>query len=294
MRPLPLGASELANDAPFARLTESRLPCSSDGRAAMDERAKLLLLGDVAGAVFGTEDFSLFLYSLVRMQAPVAIVELGTGLGASAFWMALAAKQNGVGHVWTVDDLNQFERYDGLLGKTIAHLRGIGFGPLEATTPGQYFDEVSNLLGLRSQISFVKEKIELEERLHFDRYPFANERIDLLFSDFKHGPDDVLSILGHFLPRMSAASSIFIDSAPTAWPSYLLLEQVVSHLNGGHIPAALQDRTAIDLGPVMRNRRIVLVHVTEKDRKRAQNSTAWLKIEPIDVVPQPRASMRGV
>jgi hypothetical protein len=33
------------------------------------------------------------------MDEHATIVELGTGLGASAFWMALAAKRNGVGHV---------------------------------------------------------------------------------------------------------------------------------------------------------------------------------------------------
>jgi hypothetical protein len=260
----------------------------------MDERARLLLLSDVAGAVFGTEDFSLFLYSLVRMHAPATIVELGTGLGASAFWMALAAKNNGEGHVWTVDDLHQFERYSGLLGKTVAHLNAVGFGSIHATTPDQYFREISSLLDLDKHLTFVSHRIDLNEGGHFDRYPFADTKIDLLFSDFKHGPDDVLAILGHFLPRMSPASSILIDSAPTAWPSYLLLEQLIAHLNRGNVPAALQDRCAIDLGPVIRNRRILLVHLTERNRQRAQNSTAWLKIEPIDLVPQPRTSMRSV
>jgi PAS domain S-box-containing protein len=61
---------------------------------ASDERARLLLLTDAVGTAFGTEDFSLFLYSLVRMHTPETVVELGTGLGISAFWMALAAKRN--------------------------------------------------------------------------------------------------------------------------------------------------------------------------------------------------------
>ncbi len=45
----------------------------------MDERAMLLLLTDAVETGFGTEDFSLFLYSLVRMHAPETVVELGTG-----------------------------------------------------------------------------------------------------------------------------------------------------------------------------------------------------------------------
>ena len=40
----------------------------------------------------------------------------------------------------------------------------------------------------------------------------ATRPIDLLFSDFRHGPSDVLAVLDHFLPRMAPRSSIFIDS----------------------------------------------------------------------------------
>jgi hypothetical protein len=258
----------------------------------MDERAKLLLLTDVAGTVFGTEDFCLFLYSLVRMHAPRTIVELGTGLGASAFWMALAAKRNGGGRVWTVDDLELFTSYGTLLDKITEHLRDPSFSSLKVSTPEEYFEEIAGLLDLHSYITFVREKINLDEDGHFDHYPFSNEPIDLLFSDFQHGPDDILSILGHFLPRMSAASSILIDSAPTAWTSYLLLELLVTELNKGQIPDALQKRCPVDLSALMRNRRIVLVHLTEW-KARDQNSTAWLKIEPIDLLPQPRTQMRG-
>jgi hypothetical protein len=257
----------------------------------MDERARLLLLSDVAGTRFGTEDFCLFLYSLIRMHAPKTIVELGTGLGTSAFWMALAAKRNGVGHVWTVDDLVLFKIYDTLLDKVINDLRRVQFASLETSTPQQYFQDVSRLLDLDKYLTFIHEKIDLDEERHFDRYPFGDKVIDLLFSDFRHGPMAILAILGHFLPRMSPTSSIFIDSAPTVWPSYLLLEQLIAQLNRGLVPKLLQDRSPIDLSQVMKNRRIVLVHLTEC-KERDQNSTAWLKIEPIDLLPQPLTSMR--
>jgi hypothetical protein len=258
----------------------------------MEDRARLLLLSDVAGTVFGTEDFCLFLYSLVRMHVPKTIVELGTGLGASAFWMALAAKRNGIGHVWTVDDLDLFNNYKTLLDKITSKLRDAQFASLEASTAQQYFQEVSKLLGLDPYLTFVHEKIDLDEDGHFNRYPFSNTMIDLLFSDFMHGPTDILTILGHFLPRMSPASSILIDSAPTAWPSYLLLEQLVAQLNRGQVPRALQERSRADLREVIRNIRIVLVHLTEC-KERDQNGTAWLKIEPIDLLPHPRTHMRG-
>lgn len=259
----------------------------------MDERARLLLLSDVVGKIFGTEDFCIFLYSLVRMQAPAVMVELGTGLGASAFWMALAAKRNGSGHVFTVDGLDLFKDIETLLSDVARHLAIAGFGPVGASTPEQYFREISAQLELDPFISFVHNTMDLSDPRHFDSYPFANEPIDLVFSDFRHGPSDILEILGCFLPRMSPASSILIDSAPTLWSSYLLLERLIPLLNEGRIPAALQERSTADLDQVMKNRRIVLVHLPER-KERDQNSTAWLKIEPVDLFPQPRTAMRGV
>ncbi len=258
--------------------------------AARDARADLLLFSDVAGMVFGTEDFCLFLYSLVRMHAPKTIVELGTGLGVSAFWMALAAKRNGVGRVFTVDNLELFKQQEPVLEHLLGSLRRVGFPAFEADTPERYFAEVSRVLDLGAHLTFLYRSMDLADLQHFDGYPFAGAPIDLLFSDFRHGPADVLSLLGHFLPRMAPASSILIDSAPTSWPSYLLLEQLVAQLNAGHVPAALQEQSRVDLGPVMKNRRVVLVHLTEW-KPRDQNSTAWLKIEPIDLFPQPRTAM---
>ena len=257
-----------------------------------DQRAKLLLLTDVAGPTFGTEDLCLFLYSLVRMQRPKIIVELGTGLGVSAFWMALAARQNGWGHVWTIDSLKSFRENETLLNDTISKLQETSFGSLNPSTPQEYYHSIATILGVDGYLTFIDTAIDLDEPHHFDRYPFADEPVDLLFSDFLHGPRAILSILGHFLPLMSSASSIFIDSASTLWPSYLLLEQLVAQINQGKIPDVLQEHSPIDLSPVLKDRRIILVHLTE-GKARSQNSTSWLKLESVDLLPQPRTRMRG-
>jgi Methyltransferase domain len=261
-----------------------------DAAAPTDDRASLLQLTDFVGTAFGTEDFCVFLYSLVRLQAPRTIVELGTGVGASAFWLSLGVKRNGAGHVWTVDDLTLFERHEMLLAQITSN---DWFAGATISNGREYFDEVVRKLGLGDWVTFVERKVQLDELGHFDSYPFSNEPIDLLFSDFEHGPKAILNLLGHFLPRMALASSIFIDSAPTAWHSFLLLEQLVSQLNRGHIPMALQDCCTVDLEPVLKNRQIKLVHLTEW-KQRDQNSTAWLKLEPVDLVPQPRSYMRGM
>lgn len=259
----------------------------------LDERARLLLLTDAVGTAFGTEDFSLFLYSMVRMHAPETVVDLGTGLGLSAFWMALAAKRNQIGHVWTVDDFELFERQKSLVEQIIARLEKSDIIALQDPTAEEYYTRISSLFALDPYLTFVKSKIDLNEVGHFTHYPFAGKPIDLLFSDFKHGGVSILELLGHFLPCMAASSSIFIHSAPTSWPSYLLLEQLSSQLNAGKIPKLLQDLCSVDLSEIVRRRRLVLVHLTER-KDRSQNSAAWLKIEPVDLLPHPRSRMHGM
>jgi hypothetical protein len=226
------------------------------------------------------------------MHAPKTIVELGTGWGTSALWMALAAKRNGLGHVWTVDDFSVAEDYGRLLGRNRSRLRGTLWDSLSASSGEEYLLAIRRLLALEGQLTFVRRRMDLDDPRHFESYPFEDP-VDLLFSDFKHGALAILQILGQFLPRMAKASSIFIDGASTSWPSYLLLEQLVRQLNDRTVPAMLASKTAYDLSAVMKDRRIVLVHLTES-KQRAQNSTAWLKIEPIDLEPHPRTSIRGL
>jgi hypothetical protein len=258
----------------------------------LDDRARLLLLTDAIESGFGTEHFSLFLYSIVCMHAPEIVVELGTGLGVSAFWMALAAKRNKLGHVWTVDDFELFDRKE-VVEESIARLRKSELIALENPTAEEYYSRISHLLDLDTYLTFVRSKIDLNEVGHFTQYPFAGRPIDLLFSDFRHGGVSILELLGHFLPCMAPSSSIFIHSASTFWSSYLLLEQLSAQLNAGKVPKLLQDLCSLDLSEFVRQRRIVLVHLTER-KDRNQNSAAWLKIEPVDVLPHPRSKMRGM
>lgn len=264
------------------------------GQAAQpfDDRAELLRLTDVIGPAFGTEKRGLWLYSIVRMHEPATIVELGTGLGTSAFWMALAAKHNDRGHVWTVDDLSLTEGYPRILAQHRARLAGTAWAGLPKPTALDCLTEIRRVLGLAGRLSFITRRIDLTDIRHFDGYEFGRP-IDLLFSDFSHGPEAILALLGQFLPKMAPASSVFIDGASTSWPSYLLLERLVGQLNDGTVPAILAGRSPGDLSAALRGRRIVLVHLTEPG-KQLQNSMAWLKIEPVDLQPHPATLVRGM
>ncbi|GAA4027174.1 hypothetical protein [Actimicrobium antarcticum] len=91
--------------------------------------------------------------------------------------------------------------------------------------------------------------------------------IDLLFSDFMHGPNDILQILGTCLSGMAAPSSIFSYSASTSFPSYALLELLVPQLNQGRLPRMLlefvpQEKRAATEAFVAVSR-FDLIHMTE-------------------------------
>ena len=52
--------------------------------------------------VYGKEKFCYLVYSLVKMQQPETILELGTGLGTTALMIAQALKENNKGKIYTV------------------------------------------------------------------------------------------------------------------------------------------------------------------------------------------------
>ena len=221
------------------------------------------------------------------------IVELGTGLAVSSISMAVAAKLNGLGHLWTVDNFEYFRTDNARVNEVCSQLRAAGILTLDSPSAEAYYTALTERFGVDSYVTFLKSTMKLTEMGHFNDYPFVDVSIDLLFSDFMHDPSSILALLGHFLPKMSPSSSIFIDSAPTMWPSYLLLENLTLQWNSGRVPQILQDLCEADLDAMARRKRLVLVNLTER-RCRAQNSTAWLKVEPVDLLPYPETQMRHI
>lgn len=245
--------------------------------SAADVFGQLKAFTDRIGLVYGTEDWPLFLYGLVKMQAPLHVVELGTGLGATALWVAQAMKEIGAGRIWTIDS---GQDWPGILDHSpelfTAEQRALDFAGYMADLIGRF--------GLENHLEFIGREMP--------PYPAMGQQLDLLFSDFRHGPNDILAILGHFLPQMAASSSVFIDSASTSFPSYALLELLVAQLNAGKVPLMLLTVTPAEqqeaLRKQVRSSRYTLMHLVER-KARVQNSTAWLKIEPVDLRPYPTA-----
>jgi predicted O-methyltransferase YrrM len=226
---------------------------------------------DSIGPIYGTEDFSIFLYSLIKMRKPKTVVELGTGLGSIALWAGLALEENASGIFYTVDN-----------GAEWNHLKQAR-PQMGSMFREQYLEYVNNLIDkfeLTEYIKFIHRDISVRE---------LPDRLDIVFSDFSHGPIDILSLLSELLPKMSNTSIIMFDSASTYYSSYHTLEAIVDMFNAGKVPASMKNKELIQ--QLVSASRFKVQHVVEA-KDRAQNSTACLYIEPVDIFPYPISNMR--
>jgi hypothetical protein len=253
------------------------------------------------GPVYGSDTIALLFYALIRRERPRNIVELGTGLGVSAFWMAQAVKENGAGRVTTIDDGSHWGEA-AKLRAALEPLQGVvPFDRLDlgGTDYAAYVDGAIKLLGLDGHLTFIKSHLELGPDARFtpDQWPFLAEPLDFVFLDIFRTPEHILDTLFHVLPVSAPCLSFFVDSASTSMVSYLFLETLVEQLNRGKVPWRFLEHASPErrrlLTDLIAGRRFTLVHLVERLR-RAQNSTAWLKIEPVDHRPHPSTQMRWV
>jgi hypothetical protein len=259
----------------------------------------LIEISNRLGFIYGSEDISMLLYTMVRREQPLNVVELGTGLGVSALWMAQALKENGQGRITTFDDGSHWQDAQEVRRATRLLAKAAPFADLDAENidyPG-FIDRLTERMGLQDHLTFIPEHIDLakEADIAARRYEFMERPVDLVFADIQRGPDDMLDVFSFFLPRTAESASIFIDSASTSLTGFLFLEKLVGQLNNGKVPrhfmankSPQERRRVLDLIAL---RRFTLVHLVEK-KPRDQNSTAWIKIEPVDYVPHPMTLMK--
>ena len=258
---------------------------------------RLVELRNRIGYVYGSENISMLLYALIRRERPVNIVELGSGLGVSTFWMAQAVKENGSGKIWTLDDGSHWVEQH--LDKTLDELYAVEpFDRLagQAQDFAGFFNGMIDVLGYRQEVSFLNMRVDLKREEDFTpaRYPFLAQPIDLVFMDIDRKPEGILDQLYFLLPHIGPSASFFIDSASTSLTSYLFLEKLVEQMNSSKIPRHFllgksPERRQALMDAVM-TRRFSLMHLVER-MNRPQNSTAWLKVEPNDYMPHPKTAM---
>jgi predicted O-methyltransferase YrrM len=241
-----------------------------------DKLSEIKKLTDEIGQIYGTEDFAIYLYSLVKMSKATNVVELGTGLGSTALWIALALEENQNGILHTIDDGSEWNHLKQARNRFEFYFRD------------RYSDYINNLIEhfqFSNQIRFYNETIQSLDL----------NNIDVLFSDFQHSPYAVMKCLADYLHKMSDNSYIFIDSASTYYPSFHTLNSIIECLNQGKIPKTLIEmidpKNIHAFHTKIMTSKFELTHVIE-NKDRNQNSTAQIKILPIDIIPQPRANIR--
>jgi predicted O-methyltransferase YrrM len=230
---------------------------------------------DRIGTVYGTEDLSVYLYSIMKMMKPKTVVELGTGLGSTMLWSALALEENNYGVLYTIDDGSEWHRI-----KTVKDMIGKYFYE-------DYSDFILNLIEtfkISERVRFINEKISV----------LKVDKIDILFSDFAHGVFDVTKLLADYIPKMNDYSKIYIDSASTHYSSYHTLEKIVDILNSGKIPRSFEEVSDFNydmLIKILQRSSFSIEHIIE-NKDRDQNSTCCITISPIDIFPYPRKNLR--
>jgi predicted O-methyltransferase YrrM len=231
-------------------------------------------LTDAIGTIYGTEDFSIYLYSLIKMKKPKTIVELGTGVGSVMLWSALALEENSFGTIYTVDDGSDWNNLNPAVDR---------FTSYYDKNYIKYIENLIKVFEFTQQINFINKKIETVD---------VNE-IDILFSDFSHSVFNIIKLLSEYLPKMSEDSVIFIDSASTLYSSFKTLEDITNEFNNGRVPRIILEmaKDPKKIISIVKSSKFSLSHLIE-NKDRTQNSTAMLQITPIDIFPYPRVNMR--
>lgn len=241
-----------------------------------DKLVKIKQYTDKIGNVYGTEDFSVYLYSIIKMTKSKNVVELGSGLFTTTLWAALAIEENQSGVIHTVDNGAEWNRMSSLI----------------STIPLQYKSDYSEFAqGLISEFKFN----DTIKYYNTDIDKFESDDIDILFSDYSHGVFSIFSLIAKYLHRMNDNSYIFIDSASTYYPSFSTLNTIIDCLNRKNIPSSLQEIVHSDNIAKFVNRvnssKFELTHIIE-NKNRNQNSVAQIKILSDDIMPQPRVNIR--
>jgi hypothetical protein len=230
--------------------------------------------------IYGTESFCWFLYGLILMRKPQTILELGTGAACTTCLAGYAVKLNGRGHVWTVDDGQDWE----LIRDDCQRAAGY-------KNPRERYPQFLARLLKRFHIS--RYVTAVRKTASSGNYFAPAQPIDLLFLDLGDtGPSGCLSALRYYLPRMAHSSSIFIDRASTILPARLLVGNIVHSMNRRRIPKSLiknlDPKSIASIKSLAESCKFTLVHLVEPHQGKAnplQNSRLWLNIEVEDFLP---------
>lgn len=158
---------------------------------------------------YGTADFAMYAYGLIKMIKPANVVEFGTGLGVTAFMAAQACKDNDFGHVTSIDDGCQnvgiVEDYFGTLDKKVSEF-GLG----------------DHITLLNKRLSSAEDIVDAVGGL---------DDVGFVFNDFNSDPMVLSAIISWLSSRVKSECYFFTDRGYTYEPNRIATEQVVKEIN---------------------------------------------------------------
>lgn len=146
---------------------------------------------DEAGLIYGTEDSSVFLYSMVKMLKPQRVLELGTGMGVVTCWVTKAMNENGIGVIRTFDNESNWADVQ-------------KYHPFYEDI--SYLDHIDRLIQ-----TFRIHHVEFYVR---DVDYSSDGTIDFLICNFNTSPDIVEKVFTSYLPLMTENSTIIYYNLP--------------------------------------------------------------------------------
>lgn len=241
-----------------------------------EKLAKIKQYTDRIGEIYGTEDFSVYLYSIIKMTKSKKIVELGSGLFTTTLWAALALEENKFGTIHTIDNGAEWNRMSTLSDSIPAYYKK------------DYSEFAQNIIKDFRFDNYIKFYYDDIDRFNADN-------IDIIFSDYSHGVFAIFSLIAKYLHAMNDNSYIFIDSASTYYPSFNALNVLIETLNKKKIPISLAELIDPNVYEKfihkVNNSKFEITHIIE-NKNRNQNSVTQIKIMPDDIMPQPRINVR--
>jgi len=226
---------------------------------------------------YGTEHLSLLLYSLIRMQRPSNIIELGAGYGTASTLMGQALKENQKGKIWCIDNQSDWPIIK-------SKLEVIGE---KHDSYDDYFSNLINNFKLNDYIEYKNFDVDFKS---LSKFFTIDKSIDILFADSNSDAECVAKTLSFYLPKMSDYSDIFIHRASTRHHSLMTIESILNYLQKGKIPQVLlESKTEEEINNFfnfVRRSKFTLINIAESPEKKVnqeQNGAAWIKIEPLDI-----------
>ena len=202
------------------------------------------------GDAYNTKDSSLFFYALTKMKHYNTFVEFGTGLGCTAFAVASAMKENGVGKCITIDNGKE---YVSQVGETYS----------------EFINSMVEKIEIQNHFTLLNKEIEFK--------PISN--VDCVFADFDREVVTIEKLITWALSSINDYSSIFIDGLGNYLEGFYYTKLLVNKLNENNIPNFLLMHKKFIEG-----HNFSLTTIRRQDKNNTgQGSMSWIKIEPNNI-----------